>query len=126
MPKVNIAPPRIGGDAIELFPLKGKLVGVLCKARDKKSTKFGVREMTQIALMTETSKEPLIGITFTSYFQTLPLNQWFIGVVEQSDAGGNKAWVLATDKIDAKAAKALAAILDKTNVDDAPTTSVLA
>lgn len=115
---VMMAPPKVGGDAIELSPLEGKLIGFFAKARDERKTKFGPRKMTAVAIVAEGSKEALEGIMFQTYFQDLEIGQWYIGKVTRVDAGGNKQWILSTDDIDPKAAKALAKILETVKVGE--------
>lgn len=109
---VKMAPPKMGGDALELSHLEGKLVAIFCRARDEKKTKFGPRKMTSAAIVAEGSKEALEGILFQSYFQDLDLNCWYIGKIGRVEAGGNRAWVLITEGLDAKAVKALAKHLE--------------
>lgn len=109
---VRMAPPKLGGDALELSHLEGKLVAIFCRARDEKKTKFGPRKMTSAAIVAEGQKEPLEGILFQSYFQDLELGAWYIGKIARVEAGMNRAWVLQTDGLNAKAVKALAATLE--------------
>lgn len=109
---VAAAPARLGGDSIDLGALEGKMVAILCVERDEKKTKFGERSMTHVAVVAHGSKDVLEGIMFQSYFQTLELDKWFIGVVKRVEAGNNRAWVLATEGMDAKMAKDFAKTLD--------------
>lgn len=104
---IRVAPPKMGGDAIELSAFEGKLIALLCNARDEKKTKFGPRQMTQVAVVTVDSKEPLVGIMFQSYFQDLPLGEVFIGKVALVASGLNKQWILNADNLDKKAVAAL-------------------
>lgn len=121
---VMMAPPKVGGDAIELSPLENKIVAIFCKARDERKTKFGPRKMTAVAVVAEGSKEPLEGIMFQTYFQDLELGFWYIGRVVRVEAGGNKQWVLSTDNIDPKAAKALAKTLESVKIGEIHATPV--
>lgn len=123
--KVAMAPPKMGGDSIELDVLQGKLVAIFCKDRDEKKTRFGPRKMTQVYLATMESKDALMGIMFQSYFQDLALGQWYIGKVVRAPAGNNQQWILSTEGLDAKAVKALAKHLETVKLEDDSTANAL-
>ena len=117
--KFTTAPEKLAGDSIELTPLLGKLVGVFCRARDQKNTRFGQKAMTHVVVVSEGMKageEPLEGIMFQSYFQELKLDQWYIGIVSKQTAGRNEAWILKSDKIDKKKLTALIEVLKTVDV----------
>lgn len=117
--KFSTAPEKLAGDSIELTPLLGKMVGVFCRARDQKNTRFGQKAMTHVVVVSEGMKageEPLEGIMFQSYFQELKLDQWYIGVVAKQTAGRNEAWILNSAKLDPKKQKALIEILKTVDV----------
>lgn len=117
--KFTTAPEKLAGDSIELTPLLGKLVGVFCRARDQKNTRFGQKAMTHVVVVSEGMKageEPLEGIMFQSYFQELKLDQWYIGIVSKQTAGRNEAWILKSDKIDKKKLAALIEVLKTVDV----------
>jgi hypothetical protein len=88
--KYSAAPAINSGDAIELTPLLGKAIAVRCFGRESVETKFGSRQMTQCAVLVEGEAEALKGVLFQSYFQRLPLNEWFVGVVTKM----NRSWGL--------------------------------
>lgn len=75
------------GDAIELAPLKDKIIAVRVESRDAVKTKFGDRSMSQVCVLVAGTKEPLEGVLFQTYFQHLPLGDWFIGRVVKVENG---------------------------------------
>lgn len=115
---VKIAPPKVGGDAIELSNLSGKMIALICKDRDEKKTRFGQRKMTLVNIAHLESKEVLAGVMFQTYFQDLELNQWYIGKVVQVEAGNNKQWVLTTEGLDKKMVQQLVKHLETVKLED--------
>lgn len=96
---VVIAPPKSGGDAIELSQFDGEVVALFCRDRDEKKTRFGQRRMTSVYIVDTSSTEPLAGIMFQSYFQDLDLGKWYIGRVKRVKSGNNLQWILSTDEL---------------------------
>ncbi len=98
---INVAPPRAGGDQIEMDDLSGKLIGVLCTSRQENiKTKFGARSITSVVVIAAGVAEPLEGVLFQDYFQKLAIGQWFVGVVAKVNAGDNKMWILDTENLE--------------------------
>lgn len=116
--EVAIAPPKSGGDAIELSQFDGGVVGLYCRERDSKKTRFGERRMTSVYIVDTSSKEPLAGIMFQSYFQELDLGKWYIGIVERVKSGNNLQWVLSTDGLKKSDVSALVAHLGTIRLED--------
>ena len=105
MSKLNLAPELNAGDAIELSPLVGKVVALMVTNREGRKTKFGDRQMSTVFLMVEGETEPMRGVMFQSYIQSLPLATWFVGKVARHDrswclesAGINKATLQKLEK----------------------------
>jgi hypothetical protein len=115
---VTIAPPKSGGDAVELAQFEGDMVALFCRDRDDKKTRFGQRRMTSVYIATLDSNEPLAGIMFQSYFQDLELGQWYIGIVTRVKSGNNLQWILSTDGLNRNDVQNLARHLETIRVDD--------
>lgn len=96
---IAIAPPKSGGDAIELSQFDGELIALYCRERDEKKTRFGQRRMTSVYIVDSSSTEPLAGIMFQTYFQDLDLGKWYIGRVKRVKSGNNPQWILSSDEL---------------------------
>lgn len=112
--KFTAAPAINSGDAIELTPLMGKAIAVRCLSRESVETKFGSRQMTQCAVLVEGEAEPLKGVLFQSYFQRLPLNEWFVGVVTKA----NRSWGLDAVVISKAQLAKITKLIDAQPADD--------
>lgn len=116
--EVSIAPPKTGGDAIELSQFDGQMVALYCRDRDEKKTRFGQRKMTSVYIVDLESDEPLAGIMFQSYFQDLALRRWYIGIVVQVKSGSSRQWILSTDGLSKSAVNEMVAHLETVRLDD--------
>lgn len=116
--EVSIAPPKTGGDAVELSQFDGQMVALYCRDRDEKKTRFGQRKMTSVYIVDLESDEPLAGIMFQSYFQELALRRWYIGIVVQVKSGSNRQWILSTDGLSKAAVNEMVAHLETVRLDD--------
>ena len=128
-PTVSFAPEKSSGDQIELSDLRDKVIAIYCKSREEnKKTRFNLRSMTHVAVLVDGAKDPLEGVLFQSYFQTLKLNQWFIGKLErqESASNGNRAWVLNANGLDKKAVAGLLKTIEAAKIDEPKEPEVLA
>lgn len=115
--KAAPAPAVNSGSAIELTPLLNKAVAICCISRKEVNTSFGPRQMSQVRLLVAGETEPLEGVLFQSYFQRLPLGEWFVGKVIKSD----RSWGLDSSALNRSEAAQLNKAVDaQPDLEDVP------
>jgi hypothetical protein len=112
------APVPKSADAIELTPLLGKAVAIRALDRYEVDTKFGKKPLTQVQMVVAGEAEPLEGVIFQAYFQSLPLTQWFAGVICRNEKGH---WGMDHTGLKPADSKALAGVVSLLpSIEDVP------